>query len=152
MSMSELKLQSWIINQIKQEGGAGVKLSNRFLTGVPDLLLKPKDFPACVVEVKVGKYYKSTNTWRWEPTKLQLDFLKEWRDAGMVTAVVVGFGEDLSDFRLAWVNNLDLKETSNEAIMALPSKKEYRKADSNMITNLLYRGITNDGRPHGSLR
>lgn len=49
----ELALQTDIKNSAKRDGGYGLKLSNRFTVGVPDLLLMiPPVFAPVVVEVK----------------------------------------------------------------------------------------------------
>jgi len=147
MSMSELKLQKWIMDRVKENGGQAIKMSNKFIAGVPDLLIKMPGYPAIISEVKVGKYLKSVDTWYWEPTKLQLDFLRDWRSAGMVTCIMVGFGADLTDFKLIWVNNIEYVRIPGELINKSPSKKEYAKTKLNMVQSLIHRGIENASTP-----
>lgn len=50
--MKETDLQSVIIRALKKQGGTGLKLSNRFKVGVPDLLLSHFDHGMYLVEVK----------------------------------------------------------------------------------------------------
>jgi len=38
--MNELKLQTQILEWVKEEGGYGRKMSHRFLVGIPDLLIR----------------------------------------------------------------------------------------------------------------
>lgn len=48
----EVDYQKAIIEAVKDDGGYGLKMSNRFLVGVPDLLLHPGWLPTMIVEVK----------------------------------------------------------------------------------------------------
>lgn len=48
----ELTVQTRIIKGTRAQGGFGIKLSNRFSVGIPDLLLALPPFAPCLVEVK----------------------------------------------------------------------------------------------------
>lgn len=61
--MREIPLQSRLIEWIKDEGGYGRKLSNRFLVGIPDLLLRlglGQQQVLVVAEVKVLDFARKT--------------------------------------------------------------------------------------------
>jgi hypothetical protein len=49
----ETDYQGDIVKAVKAQGGYGVKMSNRFLIGVPDLYLKPLGLSSMLVEVKL---------------------------------------------------------------------------------------------------
>lgn len=51
--MNELAMQKLVVDAIKDDGGFAMKLSNRFMVGVVDLLVKPKNrTSSAVLEVK----------------------------------------------------------------------------------------------------
>ena len=52
MASHELREQTNIIKSVRQDGGYGRKMSNRFAIGVPDLLIALPDFAPCYMEVK----------------------------------------------------------------------------------------------------
>lgn len=52
MATDELGVQTKIIKSVRQDGGYGRKMSNRFAIGVPDLLVALPPFAPCVIEVK----------------------------------------------------------------------------------------------------
>lgn len=55
MVSTELHVQSGIIATANQRGGYGLKMSNRFQAGVPDLLLSMPKFGSAIVETKLLK-------------------------------------------------------------------------------------------------
>lgn len=88
--VKETDLQSFIVKTVEERGGAAVKLSNRFLVGVPDLLVKlpDRDRSPCLIEVKLQQIGATTPpTFAFIPdlTKKQDDFLRRFRNAGMHT-------------------------------------------------------------------
>ena len=48
----ELALQTDIIRSVRQQGGWARKMSNRFLVGMPDLVMALHPFAICIAEVK----------------------------------------------------------------------------------------------------
>jgi len=91
--MNELQLQSLVIDSVRDSGGAAFKLSNRFLIGVCDLLLKVPDRPAALVEVKLQRLSNRTrDDFRFvlDVTVPQRDFLTSFASAGMLCGVLSG--------------------------------------------------------------
>lgn len=87
--MNELQFQSRCIRAVREHGGAAHKLSNRFMVGVSDLLVKLPNCAAMLVEVKLAKF-KTTQerTFRLQVTKPQEVFLASYDRAGMLCAVL----------------------------------------------------------------
>lgn len=89
--MREVDCQSKVIKAVRDAGGAAHKLSNRFLVGVPDLLIKLPRYSAIIMEVKLEKRIQFSDD-RYpitpEVTQLQWEFLKKYHDAGMTTGVI----------------------------------------------------------------
>lgn len=108
--MIETQCQQLIITAVKEIGGRGLKLSNRFLVGVCDLLVQMPGYPAFILEAKLhnlsakslGKGHLIEDV---GCTKLQRDFLRDWHDAGMLTGVAsfiqVPGRETIGSLRLA---------------------------------------------------
>lgn len=71
--------REWVIREIKKEGGHGKKLSNKFLTGIPDLLLAYPEFPNFLVEVKYLKNVKLGFKRKIEITPLQVKQLEDYQ-------------------------------------------------------------------------
>lgn len=89
--MIETECQQLIVRAAKEAGGEALKLNNRFLVGVADLLVK---IPGCHpewLEAKLSKFSVKTlahgHTWELDVTKKQKDFLRDWDRAGMRTGV-----------------------------------------------------------------
>lgn len=89
--MKEVQYQSLVLQTVRDAGGAGHKLSNRFLIGVADLLIKMPNWAPVLVEVKLTKFAKSTkddHEFDVGVTVPQLEFLKKYRLAGMKTGIL----------------------------------------------------------------
>lgn len=81
--MNELAAQSLVIKALRQEGGFGIKMSNRFLAGVPDLMLCLRGHPEIgVFEVKIDEVPKRDNYITLKLTDLQEKFLRDLDDLG----------------------------------------------------------------------
>lgn len=85
--MREVDAQLELIKAVRAAGGEGTKLSNRFLIGVADLLLKLPDQPPALIEAKMADIV-TTTTIEVEPTSLQLRWLNDWKRVGMITGVM----------------------------------------------------------------
>lgn len=83
----ETDYQGDIVKAVKAEGGYGVKMSNRFLIGVPDLYLKPLGLPSMLVEVKLLTAYPvmDDSIMRVELTALQRSSLLDHQGSGGVS-------------------------------------------------------------------
>jgi len=82
--MSELNHQRIIINDFKKvfPGAFAIKMSHRFMSGIPDLLLKAPGHEVMVVEMKVAKYRK-TGYVPIETTLLQRQTMIAMEKAGL---------------------------------------------------------------------
>lgn len=88
--MNELGYQRLILKSVIEHGGAGWKCSNRFLIGVPDLLIQDPEMGASLWEVKKATFPKKVpSKVRFKVSKLQLTTLKQWEYAGGSGGVVV---------------------------------------------------------------
>lgn len=85
--MNELAAQKLIIDAVRSVGGAGWKLSNRFLVGVPDLLLCLPRQPIGVWEVKISDRKKS-DMLTLKITPLQEKTLNDLHNAGGYCGVI----------------------------------------------------------------
>ncbi len=86
--MNELGMQALIVDVVCRHGGFAQKLSNRFLVGVADLLVKLPGYPAGVLEVKQRDLPKDTRlTWKLDITGPQTRFLRDADAAGMPAGV-----------------------------------------------------------------
>lgn len=93
--MIEVGLQTALIKAFRSGGGAAHKLSNRFLVGVSDLLVKMPGNPAWLLEVKRNKRpIRQTSIPDAGVTPIQDKFMRDFRDAGMITGVVSFLYED----------------------------------------------------------
>lgn len=94
--IKEVDVQSIIIDAVEANGGKGTKLSNRFLVGVADLLIKLPGVPLAVIEVKLEhlpKRFNGEHEWKLAVTKPQEEFLLGYHEAGaraLVLSVVIG--------------------------------------------------------------
>lgn len=81
--MNELEIQSHLIRQIKIDGGWGCKMNNKFLAGIPDLLLAHPLIGTGFAEVKIVKSGGLVLL-----TPLQKETLKRMRGAKMHVGVI----------------------------------------------------------------
>lgn len=91
--MKEIQLQKLVIDALRDNGGAGHKLSSRFLIGVSDLLIKHPARPAALYEVKLNKFAASgldDHVFKLDVTVPQQDFLRKYHNAGMPVGVLSG--------------------------------------------------------------
>lgn len=89
--MKEVDYQKFVLDIVRDAGGAGHKLSNRFLVGVSDLLIKLPDREAALIEVKLAKFAPKTkpdHEFNLGVTVLQQEFLKKYNKAGMRTGIM----------------------------------------------------------------
>lgn len=107
--MIETECQQLMIEAVREMHGEGLKLNNRFLVGVVDLLLKMPDIKPMWLEAKLERLSARTvvnPTWTWElgVTQKQKQWLRKWSDAGMLTGVVSFVqvtGRDVRSLRMA---------------------------------------------------
>lgn len=90
--MVETECQQLIVDAAKTAGGQALKLNNRFLIGVADLLVKLPGIRPMWLEAKLNNFsaktLQSSHAFDLAVTKLQKDFLRDWQHAGMLTGVV----------------------------------------------------------------
>lgn len=89
--MLELPFQTALIKAAKAEGGYAIKMSNRFLVGIPDLLVKLPDYPTCLIECKRNANKGSEKDVQFTPgvTALQSHNLSNFQKAGGVSGIAV---------------------------------------------------------------
>lgn len=87
--MNELGLQRLVLSSVKKKGGFGIKMSNRFLVGIPDLLLQLQGYPTTIWEAK--KWREPTYGARVIPkvTPAQWRFLNEFYKHGGICGVIM---------------------------------------------------------------
>jgi len=94
--VKEVELQRLIIDVVEEVGGASHKLSNRFLIGIPDLLVKVPGYQAALIEVKLNKFAAPKNkrvkshVFKLDVTVPQQTILGEYDAAGMTCGVLSG--------------------------------------------------------------
>lgn len=89
--MKETDYQKFVLDIVRDAGGAGHKLSSRFLVGVSDLLVKLPGREAALIEVKLAKFAPKTSgdhEFDLGVTVLQREFLKKYDKAGMIVGVL----------------------------------------------------------------
>lgn len=115
--MEEVDLQKEVIKSVISAGGYGHKLSNRFITGVADLLIKLPDCVATVLEVKFGRYVVPLRAPKIavEITSPQARFLRGYHNAGMVVGLLSFAGLNHKNMWAAviWFDQLNLYSESN---------------------------------------
>lgn len=83
--LTELQLQSKLVEAIKEEGGFGFKLSNKFLAGPPDLYLSHPSTGTVFIEMKLNsRMQRPVNV-----TDLQLHTISKMQKAGTRCGIVV---------------------------------------------------------------
>lgn len=87
---TELQLQRKLIEATEKERGYGLKMSSRFLVGVPDLLLHIPGLPTVIIECKLEVLpSKPTTPIRVNLSPQQRVVLKKMQSAGMAAGWVV---------------------------------------------------------------
>ncbi len=102
--MIETEAQQLVIDAAEEVGGRGVKFNNRFIVGVPDLLIQLPGHRAMILEAKLFKFSAKTlaASHRIEDigaTAKQKMYLRDWNYAGMLTGVVSFVMEQGADVR-----------------------------------------------------
>lgn len=88
MTIKETELQLDTIKAVIAAGGTAHKLSNRFLIGVSDLLVKLPANPAMLIEVKKNPFPVKSHIVDLEVTPKQLQFLVSYAKVGMRCGVL----------------------------------------------------------------
>lgn len=111
--MNELKLQQFIVDAVNGAGGFGHKMSNRFLIGVSDLLVKlsPKTnhdalrgCPAGFLEVKQRDYTRGLDVFTLDVTFPQAKFLQDAAKADMPCGVASFLQKGTGSGLTLWLN------------------------------------------------
>jgi len=106
MSSPELKFQRQIIEDVDKAHphAFAIKMSNRFLAGIPDLLIKVPKNEIVFIEAKVAKVKVKTSAIDVNTTGIQRAILKAMESAGISVAVwvLVDAGEKSGIFRCHW--------------------------------------------------
>lgn len=102
--MNELECQQLVIDAVEETGGRGLKFNSRFVIGVPDLLLQMPGHGAMILEAKLHKFSAKTLAAGHliediGATAKQKIYLRDWREAGMLTGVVSFIMEQGADVR-----------------------------------------------------
>lgn len=89
--MDELKFQTHLVDGVKRLKGYGLKLTNRFKVGIPDLYLQVPNHPTWVIEAK----FKQVPTLKTTPhtkalTPIQRKTIRDMYDAGTCAGYIYG--------------------------------------------------------------
>lgn len=132
--MKELDCQGLIKRAVVSRGGFCIKLSHRFIVGVPDLLVKIPGRAAMLIEVKWARAPKRKD-YMLEITPRQAQVLRQAEAAGMITGVA-SFLKDptLLGFRIvpvtSFVGETELEMSTNDYDWATTRERDeliYRK-------------------------
>lgn len=86
--VAETDIQRQLINSAEETGGYGLKLSNRFIVGVPDLILAMPIPPMySFIEMKKDDWPKTSDVVTWGVTKIQENTLVTMQNAGLRAAM-----------------------------------------------------------------
>lgn len=127
--MKETQLQKVMCDAVIESGGYAKKLSHKFVSGVPDTLIKLPHGPAMLLEAKQRRLSSADAVFdarfTLDVTKLQdIELRDAWR-AGMVTGVVsfiqVGTG---SGFKL-WMAVIPWPEASGNDYLVIGPRHRY---------------------------
>ena len=102
----ELRYQKQIVDDVKffDRRSYAIKMSNRFIAGIPDLLIKVPDYEILFVEVKYTVLPKTSSTVLVETTAIQKRTLKVMAGAGLAVAVwvFVDVGKSTGIAKVGW--------------------------------------------------
>lgn len=106
--MKETEMQQLIVDAVNDDGGKAYKMSNRFMIGVSDLIIKMPGYQAGFMEIKRNDVAASTLkrgiSVKLDLSALQIRFLEDFQKAGMpagVGAFLQISGEGLRTLRFA---------------------------------------------------
>lgn len=85
---NELDCQRLVVKAVREHGGFGFKMSNRFLAGIPDLLIQHETLGTGLWEVKLDKYHPRQQVFKLKLTELQKKTLKDFAAAGGFCGVI----------------------------------------------------------------
>lgn len=91
--MNEVDMQALVVKAVIASGGRAMKMSQEYVKGVADLLIKLPNVPALFLEAKRKDLSQkslddSSFKFELEATKLQKDFLRDWRKAGCYVGIL----------------------------------------------------------------
>jgi hypothetical protein len=82
---AEILYQRYIVTAFNEAGGYALKMSNAFMSGIPDLLLKSPAWPQPQIwEVKKANLTRRVNT-----TPLQRQTLRSMKDSGIQVGILL---------------------------------------------------------------
>lgn len=84
----ETKLQRDVCDAITSAGNAAQQLNNRFIKGVPDLLIKLHEYEAMMLECKLNRFDKPCGVIDIDLDPLQFRTLRHWHDRNMHVGVL----------------------------------------------------------------
>lgn len=137
---SELIFQRKVIEACRELGGRGIKMSNRFMAGVPDLLLLYEgrtylvEVKLVVMPVKQDDLVKISQS---PLTPLQTKFLLEWQEAGACAGLMLCCQTPTEDLVLC---------TRNILRHSMPTREQYelcshRRARGQRLRVLMAQGL-----------
>lgn len=85
---AEIKLQKDVCDAITAAGNAAQPLNNRFIKGIPDLLIKLFEYEAMLLECKLNRFDKVQGVIDIDLQPLQYRTLRHWHDRGMHVGVL----------------------------------------------------------------
>lgn len=85
---AEIKLQKDVCDAITAAGNAAHQLNNRFIKGLPDLLIKLFEYEAMLLECKLNRFDRPQGLIDVDLKPLQYRTLRHWHDRGMCTGVL----------------------------------------------------------------
>lgn len=123
--MNELALQKDVVDLVKNRDGFGLKMSNRFLVGVADLLIKLPNWPAMVIEVKLNKKPLRPGTVLLNLQVAQYNFLERTNTANMPCGVLSFMGASKRDLWVQFQPFSDL--VRNDALKVVFHTENYQR-------------------------
>jgi hypothetical protein len=107
--MLEIDCQKLVVDVVRARGGGATKLSNRFLVGIADLLIKIPEQEVLLAEAKLARFKRiplPDHVFRLDVTVPQKAFLRAFRAAGArcgVLSFVEISGRGRLGLYLAWL-------------------------------------------------